>query len=256
MNELKLVPPEQNGNEYDPDSSPLAWKHYKEIYTRSKCEIFEEFDTENFIISKSKGYRRLLAPLKIDSDFKQKGKFWPKFKMGGDTDFNFNWKKREVYKKIIGNNIELLELLNSCCRHHHSLANFSIMPVSGRLNNFKGSMFDKYDRLDRFVYELSEFYRDKENNRRILSLSGINEEPLDNFLEIFREKCITDGEEIDTSIYNYCQTIYFIDHKNFVNELIENGKKPIDTPESLKRFMELAQKYWKFRTEKWKMLRN
>jgi hypothetical protein len=256
MEKLKLISAEQNGINYDPDSSPQAWEHFKEIYTQSKCEIFAEFDTGNLIISKSKGYRRLLAPLKLDSDFKQKGKFWPKFKIGGDTDFNFNWKKEQDYIKLIDNDIELLDLLNSCCSLHHSLANFSIMPVSGKLNNFKGAVFDKYDRLDRFVYELSEYYLDKEKNRRILSMSGINEEPLENFLEVFREKRVRDGEEIDTSIYNYCQKIYFIDQKDFVNELIENGKQPIDTRENLKSYMELAHNYWKFRTKKWEILRN
>lgn len=98
--------------------------------------------------------------------------------ISGDTLFNFkdnlgtaSHQKYEYYRSLIikdfsGEKQErYLAKLDECRRMHHSIFNFALMPQTGGLNNFKGSVFDSIghslDRLDVLVYHLFSYYEDK-----------------------------------------------------------------------------------------------
>lgn len=132
---------------------------------------------------------------------------------------------------------------------HHDKLNFSAMPTTGGMNNFKGKVyFDEnkiiykkngwhnsaYDRLDTFVYCLNELFVNK--NELVLSCSTqANKSCIEEYLKTFSD------------IYDYCRKIYFVDNSDFVKRLIKNGSKPINNSVDLKQYMEIAIEYWKIK---------
>lgn len=122
------------------------------------------------------------------------------------------------------------------------------MPITGGMNNTKGIMLRgihngkkdiaAFDRLDVFIRELSLYYKQESNHilRRYnrdslswyLSLKGIN------------------------NIYKYCEKVYLIDDKDFVDEIISSGNQPIVDRESALKYIELAERYWQFKKTKLK----
>lgn len=230
----------QNGKSYDTDSSPLAWEHYKRVYTSKHWPLITEFDLTNIATYDDlygNGFKnkdiRLLAGIKQTSPYSIKGKLWSKFTLGGDCDFNFNYFKVDKFKKILGESNKDLEY---CSRKHHTLLNFSIMAATGRMNNFKNSI-DPLDRLDTFVYHLNQYFT--MNSQLIFSESGLNKEPLRNFLDSFDD------------VYDYCKKIYFINDKKFVERIIYEGKMPLKKPEDVKRYMKLAKDFWSEKQKVW-----
>jgi hypothetical protein len=230
----------QNGSSYEPDSSPLAWEHYKWVYTSKHWPLITEFDLTNIATysdlygyeKKNVKYTRLLAGIKQTSPYSIEGKLWSKFTLGGECDFNFNNKKVTQFKKILGESNEFLEY---CSGKHHTLLNFSIMAATGGMNNFKGS--NPFDRLDTFVYHLNQYFT--VNAQLIFSDSGRNMEPLRNFLDTFDD------------VYDYCKKIYFINDKKFVERIIYEGKMPLEKPEDVIRYMKLAKDFWSKKQKVW-----
>ena len=49
---------------------------------------------------------------------------------------------------------------------------------------------------------------------------------------------------------------YFIDEVRFVDELIKNGNKPIETVDDLKQYMDLAIKFWEIKRNNIKSILN
>lgn len=45
-------------------------------------------------------------------------------------------------------------------------------------------------------------------------------------------------------IYDYCNKIYLLDEKKFVDRIIYEGKLQIKTPDDVKRYMLLALDFW------------
>lgn len=229
---------------FDPDSSLYAMKHYKEAYERNNWKLINEFDFENLkYLFPDSEFLRLYVPLKKDSNYRKQGIFWNKFTLSGDIDFNFNDKKVKIYNKLLTNeNIKLLEFCNSS---HHKLLNMSLLPATGKLNNLKGHLFvesegcisysrrfipECLDRQDTFISALNNYFVRKDE--LILSESGINREPLINYLDEF------------SNIYDYCNKVLFIKDKSLVNVLIENGAKPIITESDVLNYINIAQQYW------------
>ena len=126
---------EWNGEKlpFDQDSSPKSWEYYKKNYKKIYYEDKYEKTGNNTV-----GYR-LKCKAKVN-DFE--------FDIAGDCSFNFNKDKKEKFKSIIDNdlNLDLNEKrilnkkLDHCCQMHHTLYNFDLMPVNGEMNNVKGNL--------------------------------------------------------------------------------------------------------------------
>lgn len=235
---------------YDPDSSDVAWEYYKYVYKdedgtyNEKLKFLSELNSDKI---DDKGYHladngnRLIAETKNNNI--------PDF--GGDVMFNFNHGKYDIFKEILGSDTDQL---NRCAKNHHSLLNFSIMPQTGAMNNFKG-INHKLDRFDYFISELDNYYKADCFKRAETALGKYYLKETDcpatvrnNFLNSLSD------------IKNYCKQVYFIDEnfkpndgilktndKNFIKRLIDNGKKAIDTKDNLIKYMDLAEDYWEMR---------
>jgi hypothetical protein len=233
---------EQNGINYDPDSSPRAWEYYRHYYSSNHWKLLDVFDINNvntynrlFGTSYDEGqYKRLLAPIsKGDEYSKSVNMFWKKFTLGGETDFNFNQGKIALFKAILGDSEENKEILEECQRKHHTVVNFSLMAATGGLNIYKGR--NRFDRFDVFVRDLNNYYLGISSE--VLSEAKANLQPLKNFLSTFSD------------IYGYCQSLYFIRDKDFVDRIIDEGKLSIKTVCDVKRYMKLAKDYWNIKEE-------
>lgn len=230
----KEIKTKQSGIEYDPDSSPKAFEHYKSVYTFDHCPLMDEFDwlnvnTRNHLLNENyeNAFERLY--IKIKNNTMGLG---DSFLLGGETDFNFNEQKFFYLMQILRQEKvrhKDFEKLQFCNKNYHSVVNFSLMPATGAMGNFKGS--EKFDRLDCFICSLNEFYTN--GNYQVLSeAKGKNREYLLNYLSLFDD------------IYDYCRKIYFIEEREFVDRIITNGQKPLESREDVVRYMNLATAYW------------
>lgn len=223
---------------YDPDASQETWNEcYKKTYTSSKWDFWGKL---NFNTLKKKGIR-YYSPIIISKKYPQFNQY-PKFKMSGDTDFNFgkskgNRPKYEAFEKLLRRDYQgekltdHLKKLDQCFNRYHNFENFSFMPMTGGLQQVKGAC--KYDRLDMFVYKLSKYYATEGKDKFILSrASDRNREALETYLDLFE------------GIHDYCEKIYMINSKEFVNKIIEQGKESIDSGERVVRYMKLAEEFW------------
>lgn len=248
---------------FDPDSSPKAWKHYKKYYEQDFQNNYNYDDLKTFdyiehgenkgsyAVNKYLRYYNRLNILPIDYNIDNEWSTSAVQRLSGETDFNFNDKKFDEFIQLLlldkNNYINNLKKLDKCSKMHHTLLNFSIMPVMGNLQGYKskGIFLDvnnqKYewlDRLDSFVFLLDKFYKSKENgDSDIIKHAGTNKYELINYLNNFAEN------KDDESIYNYCKKIYFID-KPLVDKLKASGKKPIDSAERVVEYMNLALEFW------------
>lgn len=88
----------------------------------------------------------------------------------------------------------------------------------------------------------------EERRKRIL-------DSLISFLDEFRKGEVISGKEgICSATYKYCSEMYLLDYnkeesKKLVEDLIENGSKPIETGDDVIRYMNLAKRYWKIKDE-------
>lgn len=249
--------------EYDSDKD--RWEYYKNTYK----DII--IDTDKLFLRKN----RLVGTFsvnKINNQIKLK-QVENKSKencieLSGDCFFNFNEKKYEIYMQIAQNSENLknnlLEYKNSC---HHSNANCVLLPVTGALNNVKGNIYFKKknkqfkvynqsgrppmnrdDRPDTFIYKLSEFWDIKskgecnlreaglflQNSVFSYSLNGENFAVIYDFLNSFN------------SLEEFCDLMFGI-NENLVSEMKNNGRIPITDIDSLKKYLDLANKFWNSR---------
>lgn len=224
--------------EHDLDSSKDAWdKLYHIIYK----ENFDSIFNFEIISDKETSTECRRWYIKIDREKQPKlSKKYPLFKMAGDCIFNFNEKKSKLFKKLL--DVDDYPLLEYCCSNHHELCNFSFMPITGGMNNKKGTLRCNsaeqyaYDRFDLFIYELNLYYNKKPS--RIFS--KYNKEALIWYLGLFN------------NIYEYCEKIYMIDDKEFVDDIISSGSSAITNRGKAIKYMKLAEKYWKMKSDKLK----
>lgn len=226
---------------HDLDSSMDTWELlYCKVYKDKFSSLFDFNNIEDTETSdKCKRYY-----IKINKEEQPEFRNeYPKFKIAGDCDFNFNDKKVDLFKKFLLE--EDIPLLMECHNNHHELWNFSFMPISGAMNNKKGCLkciTDEsqdsvpYDRPDLLVCELDRYYKGEPT--RIFS--RFNKDALKWYLSNFSD------------VYDYCKDIYLIDDKSFVDRLIESGKQPIDSRNRALEYMKLANEFWNIKKNKLK----
>ncbi|NMA84056.1 MAG: hypothetical protein GX962_09360 [Epulopiscium sp.] len=206
------------------DISEIAWETYKLLYG------------SNFKIIENKNR------LHIESTFSLEGKTTGVLSFSGETDFNFkvafahsrreayikhlkdleSSEEKEKYFKVYKNKFEICEKLM------YSVVNISMMPQTGNLQNTKRGIGN--DRIDTFIYVIENYY-DGIDNLLMNYSSAENIEFLKQYFKMF------------SSAKEYCATIYHI-NESLVDELIESGKNPIDTPERVIQYMNLAYRFW------------
>lgn len=223
---------------HDCDSSKDVWEQLYDIIYRDAFGYLFDFNSKSDSET-SKRCKRLY--IKIDRQ-KQPDltKEYPKFKMAGDSIFNFNEKKVALFSELVDDDNELLKI---CKDNHHSLLNFSFMPITGGLNSTKGILrcengIEKkgFDRPDVLIAELKKYY-DKKPAR---IFRKANREALTWYLNLFVER----------GIAGYCEDIYFIDNENMLLRFLELAKKPICDYGTAIEYMALARDYWEMKKEK------
>lgn len=273
---------------FDPDSSPEAWKHYRKYYSNlMSVNTNYNFQNLHFFNYSSSGYvdypisyfERLYSlpnDCRHSSELEGYTYYSAVERLSGDTDFNFNEKKFNKYSKILFENCknekefsECMKKLYKCSEMHHTLLNFSLMQTMGNLQTFKSkgllikkckkSEYDKYeqlDRLDTFIYYLSEYYHSvKKSESQIgmylenLNININNKKSLINYLDEFGSN--------DEGFETYYRNVYFggIEEDNELNNemkilvgrLVESGKKKVDSPKRIIEYMDLANQFWDIR---------
>lgn len=166
-------------------------------------------------------------------------------KVSGDIDFNFKMSHVRYFQDVVVNgnskmNFEEKKNLNNVILRYNDLTytprNISLLPVTGGLNNIKKSLGN--DRLDTFLFILKLYY-DKGYSSLILSASAGSKPPFIKNRNMLKEFLDSFG-----NIYNYCEKMYHINDKEFVNTLCESGSKPIDTAERVKDYLGFADRVW------------
>ncbi len=234
---------------WDPDSSPRAWDLYLKVYE----EILSELYGINRYLSKN-GIRLRC------------GKYVENVvTMGADTDFSFRKDSNPFsrFKEIILNDSSLTQeskdnyliKLESCSEMHHTLVNFSIMPQTGGMNNFKRDF-----RFDRYIKDMARFF----DYASSLKKSGLSQKEIEDQLltEKYEFKPFkTNVKENNRlllryllsfeTLSEYCRKIYFIDSE-FIEELTgfhdkikhENTHRALLTGDQVYEYCCLAEKYW------------
>ena len=223
--ELSMEKGSKNNIEYDVKEE--SWQLYSCLYKDAIGKIDFNKDVKN-------NNRR-----SIETSFTHNGKS-VRLNMSGETDFNFSEKKvfglscsriehYEKYLNKLPNKEKYLEQLERCKKKHHSQQNISLMPQTGNFQGVKKHIGN--DRLDTFVWALNEYYL--RNNYLLFNFSSFDNLPIiKQYLDIFG------------GVNDYCKSIYFIEEK-LVTDLIVSGKKPIDSPERVIEYMNLAEEFWK-----------
>ncbi len=261
---------------YDPDSSPEAWELFRKIY--SDKDFVKGYDLDNLsffeYVCVDKKYLYANAPLSYYNRlfalttgtqpvYEKSGVAYYNAieRLSGDTIFNFNARKYSTLLRLAfstsKNDDEFSEIKDEllwCSTQHHSLYNFSLMQTMGNLQGYKQkglkSISNSYENLDRFdtlVYLLFCYYtcdpRETLSSYCKPSKNRSNGEFLIRFLEKFRTTC----NDVDTSIYNFCQQVYLIDDRDFVDKLIKNGSKPIKDCNDIRTYIKTAKTYWEMK---------
>lgn len=193
-------------------------------------------------------------------------------KISGDVVFNFGknkrYKRNQKFEYFAGllernfaehNYLRYLQELEDCNALNYSIYNLSFMPVTGALNNFKGTnrLMDeengqKLDRGDKFIYRINDFYENKSMEHIIFSnthgrksktaTAEENTQKLKNVLLTFLDKL--------NDVNGYCKYMYLIDDKKYIRKLVEEGQEPIMTGCDVVRYMKLAEEYWMIKYNK------
>lgn len=257
--------------DYDPDSSPIAWEYYSEMY--------KEFKIENKKLGKkiSNGVRRKVGTFRYKTDgetdikqgeFKKYGLEPPRLILGKEIDLAgdcvFNFKKEMKDNK-------LMLKWEFCSRMHHSPYNFSLMPVQGNMNSSKANL----DRTDRLLFAIQKFYENKKNYSNDLveeyknntkNVKDIKEE-ISNLQEkgykIMRSRWNSENEiwlydflcKIG-NVENYAKIFYHLDSDNPIDKMLletmlESGKHLVESAEDVENYMDLAIEYWNSQRDKY-----
>lgn len=239
---------------FDVDSSPEVYALYEKIYPKNIRDKYC-ISTPKFFryISLSKGYidapdvaliNRLFA---LPPNIPVKENIWIQNRryemydaaerLSGDCFFNFNNYKIKRLKQIHGVDEEKLKI---CSEMHHSIYNMVLLQTMGNMQKRKQQGLQlspgKYEQLDRgdtFLYLLNKFY--KEKNEKILAASTqANKESLRKYLLNFKD------------VEDYADNMLQINEKEFINKLIENGKKQLDSS-NVNDYLDIALEFWKKR---------
>ena len=216
------------------DTSNEAWEVYKLLY-----EVNFPDGTE---LKQNKRRRFIEERITVNNRTSAKP-----INFSGDTDFNYtkgfahsrltayrkylkDGKIPGKYAKIYSNNLTIFEELT------YSIVNVSLIPQNGNMQAIKQGVGN--DRLDTFIWALDEYYN-KTSNVLFNHSSANNMPVLKEYLVMYQD------------VYEYCATVYHI-NESLVDELIESGKRAVDSPERVIEFMNLTYRFW---TQKAKFLR-
>ena len=216
------------------DTSNEAWEVYKLLY-----EVNFPDGTE---LKQNKRRRFIEERITVNNRTSAKP-----INFSGDTDFNYtkgfaysrltayrkylkDGKIPGKYAKIYSNNLTIFEELT------YSIVNVSLIPQNGNMQAIKQGVGN--DRLDTFIWALDEYYN-KTSNVLFNHSSANNMSVLKEYLAMYQD------------VYEYCATVYHI-NESLVDELIESGKRAVDSPERVIEFMNLTYRFW---TQKAKFLR-
>lgn len=216
------------------DTSNEAWEVYKLLY-----EVNFPDGTE---LKQNKRRRFIEERITVNNRTSAKP-----INFSGDTDFNYtkgfahsrltayrkylkDGKIPGKYAKIYSNNLTIFEELT------YSIVNVSLIPQNGNMQAIKQGVGN--DRLDTFIWALDEYYN-KTSNVLFNHSSANNMPVLKEYLAMYQD------------VYEYCATVYHI-NESLVDELIESGKRAVDSPERVIEFMNLTYRFW---TQKAKFLR-
>lgn len=255
------------GTEYKSDSSKKIWtEYYMPFYSKMDWDFWKVFDYEHLRKEKGRYYARY--------NKKNIGSGYDYFKgceLGGEMDFNFNsdpnprlWQRRkyEYYKDLLETDTEMtsadkeeaVDTLDKCKKRQNNPCNLSVIISMGGLNNVKGKVSqDKraLDRFDIFIYILKDYF-DKRNK------VDPKEYEEDYMHIIFSEawhyakgnrECLYEYLRLYKDIEDYFKKNYNIDikedkFKNLIKNIVESGKKPIDSGKRVMEYLKLAEQYW------------
>ncbi|MDY4029041.1 MAG: hypothetical protein SOY46_07295 [Butyrivibrio crossotus] len=216
------------------DTSNEAWEVYKLLYEANFHDGIE--------LKQNKRRRFIEERITVNNRTSAKP-----INFSGDTDFNYtkgfahsrltayrkylkDGKIPGKYAKIYSNNLTIFEELT------YSIVNVSLIPQNGNMQAIKQGVGN--DRLDTFIWALDEYYN-KTSNVLFNHSSANNMPVLKEYLAMYQD------------VYEYCATVYHI-NESLVDELIESGKRAVDSPERVIEFMNLTYRFW---TQKAKFLR-
>lgn len=210
-----------------------SWQIYKHIYKENIAIDYND-DINN------KSYKRKY----VEKEFVYLNKKSMIMRFSGETDFNFNPNGKVFgygrshyhhYEKLLREDNskgftseELIEKLKTCKDRYHSQPNISLMPQTGNLQSVKKGVGN--DRLDVFVLCIDSYYK-KNFNALLNHCSHENRKYLQSFLDLFK------------SANEYCNVIHHIDQK-LTEDLIESGRKPIDSADRIIEYMDLFDRFW------------
>lgn len=241
---------------YEDDSSKEAWEFYKNQYSSSDWNFWNEFDFDNIKTRYQKDGKfnnsRYLLWLKDNSKLTEE--LGSLFSFGGERVFNFKtqyYNLRNIVESSYSNNKEyVMSLLKECKEFHYSEKNLVILPTTGGLNNVKGSLYfdggninyssqqisgKQLDRLDTFLAIVDDYFNKKSDLILSYTKGKPNEKCLENFLKNFK------------NIYDFIDKIYRVNNEEFINKLICNGRKSIENINDVERYCLLAKEYWKLK---------
>ena len=214
---------------HDTDSCMEVWQGlYQVIYPQffGKYFDFSKLEDKETPAKCKRWY------IKLRDDFEGK-QIYPKFKMAGDCIFNFSEKKFDIFDKLINHSSEGKELLEKCVDHHHCFENFAFMPITGGMNNQKGS--NRLDRPDIHSHEIEKYFCGEES--KIFNNARKNRVALEWYLSLFNR-----------NIYKYLETIYLIEEEEFwEKKFLPFAKVKINTENTAIKYMELALEFWEKR---------
>ena len=200
--------------DFEEDASYNTWmKLFLPVY--SKIPVFSEnFDFNNICQRSSGKINRLAVPAKEQSALLSKyrdklNKSIPEeqlkelecaFWLSGDTDFN-----------ISGVNC-------------HRLDNYSLMPITGALNNEKGKTGSINDNWALYIFKLPELIKEDVN--------AYNGRYKDSLIS-YRKDIVKSARQayyslFDNDIYKYCYNVYFYGVNDSDGDLFERAKNIID----------------------------
>lgn len=289
---------EKKEEEYDPDSSAAAWKYYEKMYAfvggegivysvAGKDSAGKNVTRERGTFLYSENDKISTNENKIRIEHKKGGgtsQSLGEINLAGDCVFNFNEQKLKEFQKIIPNEKKLtgkipkrlLKKLEYCKKMHHSPYNFSLMPVTGGMNQCKGEK--SLDRPDCLLYALEQLYKNYENLKRKSELEHkniqaalesekkrqritdkINDLQKENRVIIIRSNSGNHLVAFDflrniASVENYAKIFYHLDYTNpregvLLNAMLGLGRKDIEDSVALEHYINLAICYWNFQRE-------
>ncbi len=213
---------------YEPDSSEWTWNNF---YNRT----YRTLDYwKNLGEEKKKGRYKIATYTCKNLD---------KIQIDGDVIFNFKGSYGKHFRELLGNQYNE----KAYARMHHSVLNFSLMPVTGGLNlNKANGRF--CDRLDRFIFYLDQFIQLKNEDNPLMHIRGRNKNTILNLKSYMINF---------DSIEEYCQAYYLLDSKktDLVDRFKNSGEEYVNngaTAENCKQYLNLVAEFWKYRNELFK----